>query len=247
MFRDPLTVPGTLCAWDLSEPTGSARFSRGEHRIALTDGGPEPVERVAATEDRHAARFYTGRWLIAEPQAHSQLNAKHATALTLAVWIRRARKPNGQCEAIAGVWDEQYNRRQYALFLNALNAKDHAVAHVSQHGGNAPGHDHCRSAAVGATTLPFDTWQHLALVWDGHHVAMWINGQLDANGSDNPFAVPGPLFSDPTDEAHFSIGAVSRQRPPIGMGNAFYGDIASVALWHRALTTEELHALATPG
>lgn len=70
------------------------------------------------------------------------------------------------------------------------------VGHISATGGNAPGLDHCRSAALGRTELPFGGWHAVELWWDGS-----------------------------------TVGAVARQRPPMGIGNFFFGDLRRLTLW----------------
>lgn len=161
-----------------------------------------------------------GDWLVSR---HPALRLGAARGFSLSVRLRRERKSTGHCEAVAGVWDEQHDARQYALFIAALNAADRAVAHISATGGTAPGHDHCRSAAIGTAVIAYGVEHHLEMRWDGTRVELLVDGRQD--GAALPFS--GPLFAS---TAPFTIGSVPRLRPPAGPGNFFVGCIRSVEL-----------------
>jgi hypothetical protein len=202
----------TVASWDFT--TGSL-ISNGRVAVAL-------VPQYAAPEwlPGEGLRLREGQWL----QAADSTALRCDGPFRLVAEIRRASKSNGYCEAIAGVWDEQRDQRQYALFLSAMNARNRVVGHISAHGGNAPGQDHCRSAALGNTEQPFGIWITVELWWDGVTAGVVIDGRPD--GAD--FAFPGPLH---VSDAVFTVGAVPRKRPPIGIGNFFVGDLRRLALW----------------
>lgn len=255
MIPDPVAVPGCLCAWDFQEPAGSDRVARGRHpyRLRESDG---PVERVAdGVAGPYAARFGDGPWLKGVRSECPALDIHGARAqVTLAGWIRRARKPGHDgCQALAGVWNE-YGRRQYCLFLNLRihDSAEQVGAHISGVGGPTPGHPYCMDAAIGATPVPFDAWHHVAITYDGRFARSYLDGRLDARGDRNPYAYDLGIFDGGPQGGNFTVGAVQRPIKPHDdpavcgtiTGNWFVGLLGSLAVWDRCLDDREVSGLA---
>ena len=91
------------------------------------------------------------------------------------------------------------------------------------------------NAATGGATIQADTYTHVAAVYDGSNIRLYVNGALD---STTPATTPG---------------AVSRnsQNTFIGAGRvpatAFGGQIDEIEFYLRALTTGEIQAIANAG
>ena len=108
-------------------------------------------------------------------------------------------------------------------------------------------------AAIGATPVPFGVWQCAAMSYDGKHARAWLNGELDAREERNPYAYAGGIFDGGAKGADFTVGAVQRpewvdeNREPHGAvtANPFHGLLGGLAVFHRALTAEEIRALAS--
>ena len=86
-----------------------------------------------------------------------------------------------------------------AILLSFLNLQIHESgeqvgAHISSIGGATPGFKYCMDAAIGATPVPFDTWQCAAISYDGKKGRAWLNGELDPRGERNPYMHAGGIF-----------------------------------------------------
>ena len=95
-------------------------------------------------------------------------------------------------------------------------------------------------ASIGATPVPFDTWQCVGFTYDGQAAYSYRNGRLDARPGRNPYPYPHGLFDGGPHGADFTVGAVDRSGV---MGNWFAGGLAGLAVFDRALTATEMHAL----
>jgi hypothetical protein len=248
----PSRVPGLAAFWPLEERAGEARRARG--------GGPALREAAGRMETEEGGVFGArvlrvrhGQWLEAPRVELGELDIHGPRAeVTLAAWFRRDHPEHWQ--AIAGVWDESRDKRQYCLFAHArLRTLDDAMervpcadrlhAHVSDVGGPTPGKEFCYTYATGATPAPVGVWCQAALVYRRGRVELWRDGRLDVLMKSNPFPAPGGLFDGGAGGAVFAVGANSVRG---AMGNFFGGLIAGVAVWRRALTVGELAELAAP-
>ncbi len=241
--------PGLVSHWDFQDPAGSPRVAQGPHAYALREGAG-PVARVSPTAGGvfgpHAAELRAGDFLFI-PRA--ECPALDLTAqLTVVAWVQRHRKPEVQCEAIAGMWDETRRQRHYALFLDLRihQAGDNVAAHVSRTGGPTPGYPWCMDAAIGASYVDYFRWHCVAMTYDFQSARAYLDGTLDARPGFNPYAYPGGLHRAGPDGADFTVGAVHRGGE---MGNGFVGRLGGLAIYDRALAPTELAELAalTPG
>jgi len=84
---------------------------------------------------------------------------------------------------------------------------------------------------TGATLIKANTWQHLALTWDGYNANLYYNGHLEASG----------IFSKPilVTNGNLYIGAYKFVYP----GAAFSGTIDNVRIYNRCLSMEEIQSL----
>jgi hypothetical protein len=167
------------------------------------------------------------------------------------------------------MWDER-NRRQYGLFINGTKQYDSALdarhparmqahGYLSDTGGKSPGKEACFSYATGATELETGRWYCLASVWDGAQLAVYLDGELDRNGSSNPIPFTQPIFSgSPASGAQenphwaglpgadFTVGQhghVEWLDYPAGSGPAhegFEGCLGGLAVFDEALSAEAL-------
>ncbi len=174
----------------------------------------------------------------------------------MVAWIKRGRSPGGGCEAVAGMWNE-HGQRQYGLFLNLLihDSAQQVGAHVSSVGGPTPSHLYCMDAAIGATPVPFDEWQCIAMTYGGGEARSYLNGILDERPGRNPYPYEGGIFDGGAEGANFTVGAVARPQyvdmrdgRPVEVGhvqaNLFHGLMGGLAVYDRALEPHEVLAHA---
>lgn len=90
--------------------------------------------------------------------------------------------------------------------------------------------------ALGGTVLQTNTWYHIAGTYDGSYLRIYVNGQLDSNGSENPKVATGSLYLSNNSTV---IGAASSAAD----GEVTDGLIDEVRIYNRALTPSEVEGL----
>lgn len=236
--------PDLICLWEFQEPEGHKRIAKGirEHQLQEING---PIERVnKGVFGPYAARIREGQWFNLPRIDCPLLNISGRDAqVSVIAWIKRERQTSDHCEAIAGMWNETRSKRQYCLFLNLhmYDSSDQVCGHVSSIGGPTPGYKYCMDASIGATQVLFDVWQCVGFTYDGHEVKSYLNGRLDVRPERNPYRYEGGLFDGGNHGADFTVGAVDRSGV---MGNWFAGVLGGLAVYHHALTEQEMLLLA---
>jgi hypothetical protein len=144
--------------------------------------------------------------------------------LTLVAWIRPTSVSGDN--AIMGKSDGASDRSYY-FYLDAGNLK----AKISPTGSGA-------AQPLGVTTLSTNTWYHVALVYNGTDIRLYLDGVLDANGASNPLTYSSGIHDSST---AFAIGAR-------GDGADYFdGQIDEVAVFNRALTADEISSVYENG
>lgn len=139
---------------------------------------------------------------------------------TVAAWVKPAAWTGPAQRAVVEKWESSPGAsRGYLLRMNVERRVRCLVADES--GDVGP---------TGATALPADAWTHIAGVYDGSSVRVYVNGRLD--GSRRVSRVPADGASPLT------IGCA----PP--EGNRFEGAIDDVRIYSRALSDAEISELA---
>jgi hypothetical protein len=256
-MTSPTDFPNLLAFWNFQEAAGEARVAAGLSGYRLQErDGLVPCENDGVFGP-HSARFGEGPWLCLPRNQTRTLNihGPHAQ-VTVVAWIKRSRTTYDNCQAVAGLWNE-HGLRQYCLFLNLRihESLEQVGAHISSIGTATPGFKYCMDAAIGATPVPFGIWQCVAISYDGRQAYAWLNGELDVRGDRNPYAYPGGIFDGGAEGADFTVGAVQRpewvdeDRQPHGAitANPFHGLLGGLAIYDRALTADEIRALAKCG
>jgi hypothetical protein len=143
-------------------------------------------------------------------------NLDLTTSMTLEAWVRPS--------ALTSDWrtivlKERPSGLSYALYAADGGSRPPA-GYVSVNGSDA--------AAVAPTTLPLNTWTHVAMTYDGATLRLYVNGQLAGS------------------RATTGSAAVSASPLRIG-GNAVWGEwfsgaIDEVRIYNRALSQAEIQA-----
>ena len=218
-------LPPPLALWDLQEPTGRPRVSRGtagpyelldgdlDHPIPTTAvPGGAPFGALAASFGprpfNSSARLFAPRAAV---PALTEGIAGPAARVTLIAWVSL---PTANFSGmVAGVWDEfgveggATGARQYALFLNLGTCQGggggatyaHGLAgHISNVGGPTPGSRYCTTAACDPRRLAgAPAWHCLATTYDGADIRAYVNGTFAPNSARNPFPLTGGIW-DPS-------------------------------------------------
>jgi hypothetical protein len=156
--------------------------------------------------------------------------------------VKRAPKSNGECQAVAGMWNETVATRQYCLFLDLSiwSSEEQACGHVSATGAPTPGYKYCMEAAIGAKPLGLGEWRQVAFTFDGVWAKVYVDGRLDYRPGLNPYYWPQPINDGGADGSDFTVGAVYRGGT---MGNWFTGRLGGLAVYDEVLLEEELAGL----
>ncbi|MFE5317825.1 LamG domain-containing protein [Paenibacillus sp. NPDC056579] len=235
--------PALVSFWDF----------QGEEALLAKGPYPYQLEEMAGRVERftegvfgpQSLRFERGQWLRIPRSDCPALNFRgHGAKLTIAAWIKREAAPEGQCQAVAGMWNETEKKRQYCLFLNLRiwDSKDQVCGHVSATGGPTPGYPWCMTSAIGASPIPLEKWSFVAFTYDGAFAKVYVDGKLDARLAFNPFAYFEGLYDGGENGADFTVGGVNRSGE---MGNFFAGVLGGLAVFNEALGEDELSAIAT--
>lgn len=169
--------------------------------------------------------------------------------VTVVAWVKKDTEKNWQ--AIAGVWDETREKRQYYMFLNAAS-KTHSDemkrypanglihGHISASGGKSPGQMAWISYASSDQPVIKDEWTMIAISYNGKEIKAYKNGILSANILTNPFPYEDGIFDGGEDGADFTVGANS----VVGkMTNQFKGKISGLAVFDVALKEKDIMRL----
>lgn len=233
--------------WSFQEPAGEERVSAGRYPYRLQEVNG-PISRAEeGVLGPHAARIEAGQWLRIPRAACPALNIHEPKAqVTVAAWVKWSAGHSKGCEAIAGMWDETRAKRQYCLFLNLRiwDSQEQVCGHVSSVGGPTAGYKYCMDASIGSTAVVPEQWQFVAFTYDGMYACSYLDGKLDERETFNPYRYEGGLFDGGEDGSDFTVCAVDRSGEP---GNFFSGLLGGLAVYDRALSSEEIAALAEVG
>ncbi|MDR1524128.1 MAG: LamG domain-containing protein, partial [Tannerella sp.] len=210
----------------------------------LREGGT-PVERADdGVFGNHSAIIREGQWFHIPRRDCPALNIHGKEAgVTVVAWLKRTAKSNGECEAVAGIWNESERRRQYCLFLNLgiWESAQQVGGHISGVGGPTEGYKYCMDASIGQTRVPYGKWQCVAFTYDGRQVRSYLNGALDRREGRNPYPYAQGIFDGGENGGDFTVAAVNRSGET---GNFFTGQLGGLAVYNRALTDREMAYLA---
>ncbi len=87
------------------------------------------------------------------------------------------------------------------------------------------------TSVIATTVLTTGTWYHVAVVYDGTDIRLYLNGSLDCT----PVSYSSGIYNSTAD---FCIGIASDKT-----SHTINGVVDDVAVWNRALTTSEITAL----
>jgi hypothetical protein len=147
--------------------------------------------------------------------------------LTLGAWVYR--HSTGTFDEIISKWDAvPVNQRSYTMTITPTGQASFGVSPAGLNNS---------SSALSAGMVPLNTWTHVAGVYDGSSLRVYLNGQ-----SAGQTLYSGGIFGGVND---LSIGGVVGGVVS-GSGISFFdGDIDEVVIYNRALSGGELMALAT--
>lgn len=204
-----------------------ANDSVGANNLTNNNSVTFSTDRV---EGSHSADFESS-----SSQSLSIADASHVgldITGSMSIVMRVKPESQGSDRVLMGKYNQSDNQRSYVLQLTgATNIPGGILSSNGQAGGT--------SIAVGATGIGTGSWTHLAMVYNGTDIRLYINGSLDSNGSNNPKTHSGGIFNG---SATFRLGAV------FNTAVEFYdGLMDEVAIFSRALSSTEVSDISTNG
>ena len=231
--------------WDFQEEAGQERISKGRCNYSLKEA-TGPINRVnEGVFGPYSADIKEGAYLTIPHRECPELDFHGKDAqFTIIAWVKRSEKSNNQCEAVAGMWNEEDRKRQYCLFLNLgiHDSSQQVCGHVSSVGGPTPGQMWCMDASIGQTPVPLGEWQSVAFTYDGKYAKSYLNGKLDVREKFNPYFYDEGIHDGGEDGSEFTVGGVFRLGE---MGNWYVGLLGGLAVFDKALTDEEMADLGS--
>jgi hypothetical protein len=250
---------GLVAFWTFQEEAGQPRLSVAtKHSLPLEEQAGKVARIVpedGAPFGRYAAQIREGQWLLLPREKIGPLNFHGKdTQFSVIAWVKRDKKTMTpeRCEAIAGIWDEPRNLRQYCLFLNIRVNKNHpkeriqdkVSAHVSVGGGATPGFKWAYDVAQSKTSVPHNEWVCAAFTYDGKEVRAYYNGVCEEHEGYNPYKFPDGIYDGGEKGSGFKVGVTDELHGK--KCNWFAGTVGGIALFDRALTAAEMKTLALP-
>jgi len=212
----PIQTPkqGPVAAWSFNEGTGTtaedmtgdgntatiegAEWARGKYEDALKFDGEDDVVKVPNSPEFDLTEGFS-----------------------LEAWVRPESESNQWAPILAKEMGGGKATEELAWWLYDGGEKSNVPF-----GGNGPTAGK-EEEAIAEDPLPIDVWSHLALIYDGFQLRLYVDGNL-VDCSDVPAQTP------PTTEGELQIGAATEH------GDYFDGRIDEVRLYNRALTVQEI-------
>ena len=206
-------VTGLVAAWGFNEGAGpTAGDASGNANTGTISGA------TWSAQGRYgSALTFDGTNDMVVVNSSASLNL--TTAMTLSAWVYPTANQSG--------WRTILQRQVDAYFLNASNSNG---PRFPSGGGTFSG---SVSFVSGSSSLPVNTWTHVALTWDGATLRLWVNGAQVAS------AAQGGVLE--TNSSPLRIGG------NVPYGEFFRGRLDEIRIYNRALAQSELQTdMATP-
>ncbi len=253
------SVTGLVALWDFKEKGGQIRKAYGLGRFPLKEASGK-IERINdGPLSGYSALFKDQVYLRLPNDKTGALNIHgEKSEVTVMAWI----KWTGGTGFIGGMWNEYQDggKRQYGLFVSLpyYNGADQVCGHISQTGKPTPPFPYSIDYAASKQMVQKDEWQCLAFTYDGDSIKSYLNGKFERRGrelirntkgfegypdglieSKNPYVFPFGMGNNGSD---FTVGAVLLKA---GMGNFFRGQIGGLAIFNRALSSDEIKNMSS--
>lgn len=203
--------------WRLNEFSGPlAQDESGHHRNATYEGGVAYYldgphsDQFCAGETNRAPHFVGGR-LAANMGGLGE-------AYTLSLWLWNG-MPNDAREVNGWLYSRDHNHglSAYGEHLGIAGKGENAGRLLFQG----------QSRLIGKTVIPRWTWQHVALIREGEKVRVYLNGQLEIEGTSPASSIPATFLGGRSDNQ-----------------DNWEGRLDEVAVFPQVLNEDEIRKLA---
>lgn len=250
-----IETDGLIALWDFSEQPGELRKARGAAEFPLLEM-KGPVERATEGPLSGFSAFLKDSSYFSIPYSETGLLNIHGRdqGVTVMGWVNW----EGKTGFVGGMWNEYTDggKRQYGLFVHLphYNGAEQVCGHISRTGKPTPPFPYSSDYSASKQTLRKGTWHFVAFTYDGKEIRSYLDGEFEAREpelirntagfeglpeegiveSKNPYFFPDGMGDNGSD---FTVGAVVLKR---GLGNFFEGKIGGLAVFDRALQSDEI-------
>lgn len=253
-----LETDNLIALWDFSEKQGRPKYSKGVVKLDLKEGTEQKVKVMPEGPLSGKSILLEGNNFLMIPYEQTgALNVK-SNQVTVVAWVKWEGEHTG---FVGGMWNEYQDggKRQYGLFISLpyYNGRNQVCGHISQTGKPTPPFPFSIDYSASKQIVPANQWVCVAFTYDGEYIRSYFNGVFESREPElinhtkgfpgypdgltqikNPYHFPDGIGDNGSD---FTVGAVLLKS---GMGNFFKGQIGGLAVFNRALSSEELRELS---
>jgi len=258
ILKQVLETPNLVAVWDFKEKKGQVRKARGEGEFPLTERNGAILRVKGGPLSGYSSVFQDSVYLAMPNAETGSLNIYgKGREVTVMAWVKWKENTG----FVGGMWNEYASggKRQYGLFVNLphYNGQDQVCGHISFTGKPTPPFPYSIDYSASKQKLVKDKWHFIAFTYDGTWIRSYLDGILEerepelinntqgfegypqgAIHSKNPYYFPDGMGNNGSD---FTVGAVLLRS---GMGNFFNGHIGGLAVFDRALSSDEISRFA---
>ena len=248
-----LSTPGLVAFWDFS--TGKNRLvSKGEMKLQLQSSEGDSLQFIDNGPVSGRSILLDGTNYLYIPYEETEKLNIETNEVTVVAWVKWTGEQTG---FVGGMWNEYEDggKRQYGLFVSLphYNGKNQVCGHVSKTGGPTPPFPYSIDYSASKQEVTPNEWECVAFTYDGEFIRSYLNGEFEEREpelinntrgfegypeglvqSKNPYYYPDGMGNNGSD---FTVGAVRLKN---GMGNFFKGQMGGLAVFNRALTSDEI-------
>lgn len=184
---------------------------------------------VDAQEGSHSADFERSNSESLSITDASQSGLDITGNLSICLWIKPESVASPEYQLVSK-YRTSDNNRSYRVVIDSTSPNG-IRANLSSNGTSV-------AAARSATTIQASIWQHIAVVYNGTDIRIYLDGTLDSNGALNPLAYTSGIFNG---AAAFYLGLQD------GSSGYYDGLMDEVAIFNRALSSTEVADIFNDG
>ncbi|HSU54759.1 MAG TPA: LamG-like jellyroll fold domain-containing protein [Candidatus Dormibacteraeota bacterium] len=206
-------------------PSGLVSWWRGEGNVDDASGGNSgALLNGASFTNSLIGQAFAFNGTTAFIQVPDAANLRFTNAMTVETWIY-PRAVGSHYREIVSKWEGGVDQRSYTFNIQPSGQADFTIGHDGSAGNIA--------SAMSTNTVPMNQWTHLAGVYDGTTVKLYVNGVLHGTT-----ASPGAIFAG---SAPLAIGST------LISGSYFDGFIDEPTVYNRALADSEVGPIYQAG
>jgi len=211
-------------AWYMN--SANAETDRSGESADLTEDGDIPTNVTVPSGYSGTSRVWsTAEFLYDEDGGSTDISG---TAFSAVAWVRMTTA--GANRVIIAKYNAS-SQRQYQLIYRST--EDALCGYIGYNNGDTA----CKAEGA-ATNVDDGNWHHVAMTFNGSTVTVYLDGDVDSNGADNPVTCSQTMNNE---AERFCIGAYD------GGTSNWIGEIDEVAIFDKVLSEANIEEIITYG